>query len=260
MRQFLVLAALLFGAAGLRADDTDDRLARQLSGVVRDPRQAVGARVEAARMIGKIGPRASAAVPDLVLVLDRLRGAELEPVQEAVIDALGLIGAPSRNALPSMAKAAPRSTDIDQAVKRATGLILAASDSQDIDALVRQLSDRDSSLRLRAVKALGNIGPAARVAAPNILTALEDSDADVRRAAVVALRLMLPNERPSVAVVRAIAADLNDPDPGVRAATARALGRLGRVAVSAVPLIEPLLSDPDSDVRRAAAEALGRIQ
>jgi len=260
MRQLLVLAAFLCGPAGLRADDSDDQLARQLSGMVRDPRQAVGARVEAARMIGKIGPRASAAVPDLVTVLDRLRGTELEPVQEAVIDALGLIGAPSKTALPSMARAAPRGTDIEQAVKRSTALILAASDSQDIDALVRQLTDRDSSLRLRAVKALGIIGPAARVAAPNILTALEDSDADVRRAAVVALRLILPNERPTQAVVRAIAADLQDPDPTVRAATARALGRLGRAAVSAAPLIEPLLSDPDPDVRRAAADALGRIQ
>lgn len=259
MRQLLILAAILVLPTAVRADEADDQLARELAAMVRDPRQPVRTRVEAARMIGQLGPRASAAVPDLVTVLDRFRGRELEPIQEAVIDACGLIGAPARSALPSMARAAGRSLDIDQATKRATGLILAASDSQDLDALMRQLQDRDNSFRLRAVKALGTIGPAARGAVPALLTALEDSDGDVRRAAVTALRLIIPDAPPTVAIVRSVAIDLKDPDPSVRAAAARALGRMGRVAASAAPSLEPLLADPDPDVRRAAAEALGRI-
>lgn len=259
MKRLLALVSLLVLPAVACADEGDDQLARQLASVVRDPRQLIAARTEAARMIGKLGPRAPAAVPDLIRVLERLRGDELEPVQEAIIDALGMIGAPSKAALPMMAQAASRSTDIEQATKRATALILAASDSQDIDALMRQLQDRDSSFRLRAVKALGNLGPAAKIAIPNLLTALQDTDADVRRAAVTALRVIVPNAPPIAAIVQAIAVDLQDPDPLVRAATARALGRLGRPAVGAAVALEVLLSDPDPDVRRAAADALARI-
>lgn len=260
MRRMLILGALLALPTAAPADDTDDQIARQLAAVVRDPRQPIGARVEAARMIGKLGPRAAAAVPDLVLVIDRFRGAELEPVQQATMDALGLIGAPARSALPSMARAAARSIDIDLAIKRATGLILAASDSQDIEALMRQLQDRDGSLRLRAVKALGMLGPAAKIAVPGLLTALEDPDGDVRRAAVVAIRLIVPDAPPTGAIVRSVMIDLKDSDPTVRAAAARALGRIGRPAASAAAALEALLNDPDPDVRRAAADALGRIQ
>src|SRR5580698_6913772 len=96
MRRFLVLAVLLLPTAIARADEADDALARQLTKVVRDPRQSIWCRVEATRMIAKLGARGSAAVPDLMAVLDRLRGTELEQLQEALIDTLGQIGSPSR--------------------------------------------------------------------------------------------------------------------------------------------------------------------
>jgi HEAT repeat protein len=259
MRIILVFALPVLLPLSAPADEGDDELARKLAAVVRDPKQQVSARVEAARMIGLMGPRAPAAVPDLIRVLERLQGAELEPVQEAIISALGQIGAPAKQALPTMARAAARSVDIEQAARRSTALILAASDSQDVDALMRQLQDRDSSFRLRAVKALGNLGPAAKIAVPNLLTALQDTDADVRRAAVNALRMIVPDAPPSTAIVKAIAVDLQDPDPLVRAATARALGRMGRAAISAAIQLEMLLSDPDPDVRKAASDALSRI-
>jgi HEAT repeat protein len=257
----LSLTVVLIGLMPLisAADESDDELTRKLAAVVRDPRQQVSSRVEAARMIGQLGPRAPAAVPDLIQVLNRLQGAELEPVQEAIIHALGQIGSPAKAALPTMAKASSRTIDIELAARRSTALILAASDSQDVDALMRQLQDRDSSIRLRAVKALGNLGPAARIAMPNLLTALQDTDADVRRATVNALRVIVPDAPPSSAIVKAIAVDLQDADPLVRAATARTLGRLGRAALSAAAQLEVLLSDPDPDVRRAATEALARI-
>jgi HEAT repeat protein len=259
MNRLLAAIALSATALAARADETDDLVVRQLTAVVRDPRLRMAQRVEAAKTIGKMGPRATAAVAELTAQLDRLRGAELEPLQEAVIGALGEIGSPARTSLPALARAADRTVDVEQSAKRSTGLILAASDTQDIDALARQLSSRDASMRLRAAKALGLLGPAARFAVPDLVAALADTDPDVRRASIVALRLIQPDVRPSDVVIRAIAVDLADPDPLARATAIRALVRLGVSASITVPQIEALLTDPDPDVRRAAADALLRL-
>lgn len=257
--RLLALALPLLLAAPAAAQETDDLLARQLAAVVRDFRLPLAQRVDAARTIGRLGPRAGAAVPDLTAQLLRLRGTELEPLQEAVIDALGSIGSPARTALPAVSRAAGRSTDIDLAIKRAKTTILASSDSQDVGALTKQLQSADASFRLRAAKALGALGPAARFALPDLTSALRDTDADVRRAAVAAVLAIVPDARPSETVVRAIALDLRDPDATVRLFAVRALGRFGRAAGVVAADLEPLLTDPDPDVRRSATEVLPRI-
>ncbi len=257
MRWLWLLAIVL--APAVRAEEPDVRLAKQLAATVRDPRLSLWARVEAARMLEKLGPRAAAAEPDLVAQLGLLRGREHEPLQEAVVDALGQMGSPARSALPSMARASGRSLDIDQAIKRSTKLIIIASDAQDIAALVGQLTSKDSSIRLRTAKALGTLGPAAQSAILDLGAALNDPDGDVRRAVIVALRLIHPDLRPGEPIVRAIMLDLVDPNPEIRAAAARALGRIGPTALTAAQAIEQLLSDPDADVRRAAADALAKI-
>ncbi|MBA4065285.1 MAG: hypothetical protein C0501_16550 [Isosphaera sp.] len=259
MRRLLVLSAALFAAAPARADEGDDQLARQLAGVVRDPRLSVWSRVEAAKMIGKLGPRGGAAAADLAALLGRFRGPEQEPLQEAVVDALGQIGAPAKPALPALARTANRSVDIDQAIKRSTDAILAAPDERDVDALARQLTSRDPSVRLRATKALTLLGPAAQVAGPALAATLADPDGDVRRGAVAALRAVFPGVRPTEPLIRAIAADLADPDPNVRLVAVRALGRIGPPAVLAAEGLDALRADPDPDVRRAATDALARV-
>jgi HEAT repeat protein len=112
---------------------------------------------------------------------------------------------------------------------------------------------------LRAVKALGNLGPAARYVLPNLLEALNDQDGDVRRAAIAAIRTIVPDAKPTEAIVRALAADLTDPDSGIRLLAVRALGRAGQAAAGASAAIDILRNDPDPDVRKAAVEALSRI-
>ncbi len=258
MRWVLVLVAAC-GAQAAFADETDDALARKLGGVVRDFRQTAAARAEAARTLGKLGPRASAAVPDLVAVFDRLRGAEQEPLQEALVEALGQIGSAAKPALTSFAKGTGRSPDIDQALKRSTDLILSASDTQDVELLLQQLLSRDAATRLRAAKALGDLGPAAKGAAPALLAVLGDTDADVRRGAITALRLVQPGAKPPEALVKAIAVDLKDPDANLRLLAVRTLGRIGPPAAGVAADLEALRADPDADVRRAAADALIRV-
>ncbi len=259
MRYVLVLAGALLAGPAARADEVDDALARRLSGVVRDFRQPTAARVEAARTLVKLGGRASAAVPDLVAVLARLRGNEQEPLQEVIVEALGQIGAASKAALPTLAQSTHRSVDVDQAVKIATELIVNASDSQEVGVLSQQLSSRDASIRLRAAKGLADLGQTARSALPALNAALADPDSDVRRAVIGAMRRIDPNGRPSDELVRAIATDLVDPDPGIRLLAARALARLGPFAAIAAQDLALVRSDPDPDVRRAVLEALNRV-
>ncbi len=54
--------------------------------------------------------------------------------------------------------------------------------------------------------------------------------------------------------------DLRDQRINVRAAAARALGRIGPEAKAAVPALSKALKDNNADVRRAAARALKQMQ
>jgi HEAT repeat protein len=258
MRRVLIgLAVFMVGVA--HADEATDKLAKELVGVVRDPRQGVRERTEAARTLGKLGPRAAAVVPDLIAQLKRLRGDEMEPLQEAVIDALGEIGSAAKPALPTLAVNVNRTIDLDLAVRRATDQILLSDDARDLKALLQQLRSREVGLRLRAAKSLGALKVDADAAGPALTEAMADPDGDVRRAAVAAYRLIRPEVQPPKEMVQALVADLKDPDDGVRLLAVRTLGRLGRRAAEATPAVEPLLADPDRDVRKAAADTLVRL-
>lgn len=258
MRWVFVLA-LVGVAPTARADEADDLMARKMANLVQDFRQPQAARVEAVRTLSKLGSRAAVAVPDLVAVLDRLRGTEQEALQEAIVEALGQMGSAARVALPTLAKSTKRTIDLDLAIKSTTDAILNASDSQNVDALTQQLASRDASLRVRAAKALSDLGPAARSSVPTLITALDTPDGDARRAAISALRAIQPNAAPSEALVRAIAVDLRDPDANLRLLAARTLGRIGPAAAAAAGDLIPLRTDPDQDVRRAGSEAFSRV-
>lgn len=259
MRWLVVCAGLAAAAPAARADEADDKLAGRLAAVARDVREPLAARVAAARALGALGPRAAAAVPDLVGIVNRLRGDELEPLQQAAIDALGQVGSAARDALPALARAAGRSTDIDLARRRATDLILTAPDAQNVDALVQLLQSRDPGTRLRAAKALFDLGPLAKGAAPALVTALGDTDNEVRRAVIAAVRAVQPGAKPPLELVKALQIDLKDADANVRLVAVRTLGRLGAVAAAAAPDLDALRADPDPDVRRAAPEAFARV-
>ena len=94
MRASVLVLLAVVAASPARADEADDLLARQLAAVVRDTRLTERPRTEAARALARMGLKASAAVPQLMQQLDRLRGSEFATLQEAVIDALGLSGRP----------------------------------------------------------------------------------------------------------------------------------------------------------------------
>lgn len=259
--QLLTLSAWLSICVGqtTKADEQNERIANQLAGVVLDVKADVRVRVQAARTLSQLGPQAAVVVPHLERQLKRLQGDELEPLQEAVIEALSAMGAGAKPALPTLATLSGRTLDIDLAVKRATKEIVAADDGGDVRLLIRQLSSRDPSLRVRAAKGLGERREEARIAVPELTVALSDSDGDVRRAAASALRRIQPAVATSKEMIAVLIMDLQDPDDDVRLLAARTLGRLGASAVDALPELEKLLNDPDRDVRKMAGEAMIRI-
>lgn len=259
-RRIAWIALFLVGVdTAARADEADDLLTRDLVLVVRDPLVPVPARVQAVRTLGRLGPKAKAAVPELTRLIARSRYDELLPLQEAMIDALGQIGAAARPAVPALTREAGRNIDVDLAVGRAVEQIMQAAEEADLPTLLRQLRHRDESLRLRAAKALGKLGPAAKSAVPLLTAALGDEDADVRHAALAALRLVQPKVRPGDAEANALALDLQDPDPANRLRAVKALAALGAAAGPAAGALEAVLDDKDPDVRRTASEALGRL-
>ena len=88
----------------------------------------------------------------------------------------------------------------------------------------KELKSKDSSVRAKAVEAIGHFEAKDTTAAiPDLITCLHDEHASVRKQA------------------------------------AWTLGSMGRLAADAVPELNKLLKDPEVEVRAAAAEALSYI-
>jgi hypothetical protein len=147
-----------------------------------------------------------------------------------------------------------------RALRWALGVLLfvaMAAQAADIDALVKQLKDKDSDARRKAVKELGEAGKDAQSAAPALVEALKDKDLFVRRFAAQALGDVEAD--PKVAA-KPLAEVLKNPKEKkeVQEAAAGSLGRMGAAGVA--PLTAAIKDDAtDNDVRRRAVEALGKI-
>lgn len=128
--------------------------------LMHDASASVEARWNAARTIGKIGPDARPAVPDLIAELDNPE----DTIREHAAEAIGDIG--------------PVAAELG------------------VPALRRVLNDHYVKVRRDAVRSLGYIGPAAREAVEEILPLLDDPEEMVRLAAREALQKIAPERLP----------------------------------------------------------------
>lgn len=152
--------------------------------------------------------------------------------------------------------------------------------------LVRGLADSSIHVRMGSARALGIMGPAARVAEGALVDALADTSAPVREEAVAALGLVTRGDTRSVTPLARCLSD-GDPfvvgkagsalasigtsalpgvvkillgtDPAARTAATIVLGKMGTLAASAALDLTRALTDDHADVRYGAAHALGRI-
>jgi len=131
----------------------------------------------------------------------------------------------------------------------------------EVAALIKQLKDKDESVRLQAAKALGKLGAAAKNAIPALTDALKDPDEDVRAVAQKALDAISgAMQTAQKDDVPGLIAQLKDKDEAVRLKAAKALEKLGPAAQEAIPALTAALKDKDIEVRTMARKALDAVK
>ena len=145
----------------------------------------------------------------------------------------------------------------DERVKRSAFADLNSLDIASRDkylAIVKNtLRDKNPNNRLLAADSLGNMGPSAEEAIPDLIMVLGDEHAMVRQQAEKALAQI------GGASIPALITALNHRDTIIRCSAADALGLMGPRAEAAVPALASLLGGPEYEVSRHAATALGFI-
>jgi CubicO group peptidase (beta-lactamase class C family) len=208
----LLVSLCFFGALpSLRAAPPDDvaSLVRQLGEA--DPAR----REQAAAQLGRLGPRAAAAVEPLVAAL----GDEDLYLRGAAAVALGRIGGA---ALPALNQA----LGSDHAGRRASAAIalgrLGAPAGQALPVLIRLLADPSEQVRQVAAVTIGDLAGVDGVgglteAVPALTRCLSDRDDAVRRSAAVALTRVAPADRARQLRLEALVATLDGLVPALLA-------------------------------------------
>jgi len=130
-----------------------------------------------------------------------------------------------------------------------------AEPPKDVQELVVTLKSEKVGERAAAARILGELGPKAKDAVPDLQAALADPDKEVRRSAARSLGDIGPASKSAVPT---LGKALKDADPQVRQSAAYALGRIGDPA--ARPFLEAAKKDTNESVKRAAKEALKTLK
>ena len=204
-------------------------------------------RLIAAEALGRIGPEAKAAVPDLIAALD---GPDSRVRCEAV-RALGAIGPDSAPAIPNLVRQLVRGQPelaAEWSKDALVGIGVAA-----VPPLLEVLRNDDPDVRVVAIETLGKFGAKAVPAHSNLIAALNDPVPKVRMSAAQCLAEIEPED---AAVSAALVASIKDPDDDVSRAACESLVRIGKPAL---PPVLALARDDDPDVRKQAVALLSRM-
>ena len=204
------------------------------------------ARIAAIDSLAKLGPGAQDAVTDLAAQL----ADKSAMVRAHAAWALGCVGKGAKSAAPALVKTA---ADTDFHVRRESVEALKAIGDAELanPVLAAALEDKDPSVRVAALDALTEFGAAS---VPVLANAL--SKPDTRYWAALAIGELGPVAK---GALPQLTEALADEHPEVRREVLLAIGRLGAEAAPAVPAISPLVADKEQSVRSAAAYALGQI-
>ena len=120
-------------------------------------------------------------------------------------------------------------------------------------AIEQATRDRDATIRLRALEALGRQEVAPSL--PAVLAALDDDNREIRQQAIALVAAAATEDRPGAArATLPLLERLGDGDRGLRLAALRALGRLGDPR--ALPALLRVAAEQPIDLRAAAVDAL----
>lgn len=244
------LAAAVLGEMGADARSAVPALVKLLDS------EEMQTRREAFLALASIGPDAETAAPALMKILTDAD----DPGRAGAAYALAKIGA--KDALPELKKL----TDSDDellALASAWGLVVLEPDDEEnltiaVPQLIGALSWEAPLARRESAIVLGDLGPKAKVAIPELIEALKKEQVpDIRAELLHALAEMGPDA--SEAMPEALAA-LDSPDPQLRATAVYLLGRVGEAAEATTPRIREVLKSGDEFNRMVAAWALIRIK
>lgn len=140
-------------------------------------------RRRAARSLGDLGQAALPSLPHLVSALDD----DATCVRMEAMAAIGRIGAEAEPAVPNLI---PLLADPDIRVRTVAGATIKKIGRAAIPTLKEAMTDRDSTIRERAIMLLGQVGSDEDQVIEALLEALSDHHDDVRVAARQALELI----------------------------------------------------------------------
>jgi HEAT repeat protein len=202
-----------------------------------------------------LGPVLWFAVPDLATRLSH-EDSDVRVACLRVLEALGTDSAPAAEALVKALK--DQNPSVRDGAVRALGQIHPAALGEAVArkaalGLAACVADESAEVRSNAVLALRFYGPAAGPAAEHLARALEGKDA---RDQLLILETLEAVGARAKAAVPALGTALAAEDLQVRVAAARALARLGPDAAPATRALVGALDDANPTVRLAASEAL----
>lgn len=243
----------------------------------KEPMLAVSAARAMMEIDGGTGPNVAAAQ---AVLIDGLKSDRSDISAEAV-HGLAVIGTPAVPAIQTLITGHHDQTCVNACDALAA---IGAGADKAIEQLVNAAKSTDPALRWHAISALGDVGPAAKSAAPVLIACLSDQDTQVKlsaerslvkigKGAVPTLVESLKNESLHSAVasiigeigpdakaaVPALAGMLRSKDPEIRREAILALASIGPEASQTVPELIKLASDKTSPNRPAAAFALGKM-
>lgn len=200
-------------------------------------------RQSAVRRLGRLGPSAAPAVPDLIACLTDSD----HNVREAAAKAIGRLGPQARAAFPALLEAL---YDPDVTVRNVAARAffeLQPDPASAIPALVANIRAGPDRRALLALTALPSFG---RPAIPALVELMKDHDPEVRKWAILGVGSFGSGMKDTIPDLIGL---LRSPDRGTRSAAAGALTRIGDDAIE--PLAQAL-SNSDAKIRGGASLAL----
>ncbi len=230
------------------------------------------ARMNAAGVLGKIGPEALQSIPALI---DSLENDTYPLSQESAAMALGRIGTNSSEAFTALSRALSSEKPYIRAVAVEALGEMGPNAKGAVPVLTGMLNIKEERIWHKTMKALGNIGPDSQAAVPALFKAFKE-DIDTEAAQGAADLLLVPHAQDYYIAAGAISKiapvspeheeilailirNLSGSNVRVQAAAAATIAEMGASAKPAVPAIITAADSPDYDVRKYAVAALGKI-
>ncbi|MBI3828088.1 MAG: HEAT repeat domain-containing protein [Planctomycetes bacterium] len=195
----------------------------------------------------EMGPKARMGMPDLIAAL----ADGDEDVRSKAVQALGNLGPDASDAIPRLCELFKDRRNLVRIAVAGNLRKITSDHSVLLETYRSGLKDKVRGVRVESAKIMGELGPEAREAIPDLLKALDKND--YPEEAAEALGNMGPD---SAAAVPLLIRELKQGYLSVRRKAAVALGQIGRAQKDCVPALIEALGDTDTFLQENAAQAL----